>query len=169
MRVESIYKRGVGREHPKGHLIQLLAAIIFFLLWILDSFVFILSIDLIRYIPNIINIIRIVLFIIFLIMGLFLIFRTGYILFHEEMPSSLIKTGIFAHTRHPLYLGVLIIYIGLILLSVSLISIVGFIIAFLLYNWIANFEEKDLEEIFKEEYLEYKKKVPKWIPSIKHG
>ena len=133
--VESIHKRGVGREHPRGHLIQLLAAIIFFLLWILDSFFFMLSIDLIRYIPNIV---RIILFIIPLITGLFLIFRTGHILFQDENPNSLIKTGIHAHTRHPLYLGVLILYIGFIFLTMSINSIVGLNIALLLYNYITN-------------------------------
>ncbi|NVM36250.1 MAG: hypothetical protein HWN81_11700, partial [Candidatus Lokiarchaeota archaeon] len=109
IRLESIHKRGVGREHPRSHLIQLSAAIIFFFIWILDSFIFMFSTILARYMPFII---QIVLFLILLIIGLFLIFRTGHILFHEETPSRLITTGIFAHTRHPLYLGVLIIYLG---------------------------------------------------------
>ena len=163
--MESIHKRGVGREHTRSHLVQLLAAIIFFLIWILDSFIFMFSTVLASYIPFII---RIILFLSLLTIGLFLIFRTGHILFHKEnVASKLIKTGIFAHTRHPLYLGVLMLYLGFILLSMSLISIIGFIIAFILYNWIATFEENDLEKLFKEEYSEYKKKVPKWIPSLK--
>jgi len=37
----------------------------------------------------------------------------------------------------------------------------------LIYNKLANFEENKLEELFGEEYLKYKGKVPKWIPSIK--
>ena len=166
IKLESFHKRGLGQEHPKGHLIQLSALIIFFLIWILDSFIFTLSTVLARYIPFFI---RIIVFLSLLIIGLFLIFRTGHILFNKEnVPSKLIKKGIFAHTRHPLYLGVLIIYLGLIILSVSLLSIIGFIVVFILYNWIATFEENDLEKLFKEEYLEYKKRVPKWIPSFKN-
>ena len=166
IKLESIHKRGVGREHTRSHLVQLLAAIIFFLIWILDSFIFMLSTVLASYIPFIV---RIILFLSLLTIGLFLIFRTGHILFHKENVSSkLIKTGIFAHTRHPLYLGVLMLYLGFILLSMSLISIIGFIIVFILYNWIATFEENALEKLFKEEYSEYKKKVPKWIPSLKN-
>ncbi len=164
VKLESIHKRGVGREHPRSHLIQLLAMIIFFLIWVLDSFIFMFSTVFTQYVPFII---RIVLFLILLVIGLVLIFRTGHILFHEETPSMLITTRIFARTRNPIYLGVLIIYLGFIFLSVSLISIIGFIFALILYNWIVNFEENDLEEIFKEEYKEYKKKVPKWIPSLK--
>ncbi|MCK4371063.1 MAG: isoprenylcysteine carboxylmethyltransferase family protein [Candidatus Lokiarchaeota archaeon] len=166
IKLESIHTRGVGKEHSRSHLIQLLAAFIFFFIWILDSFIFMFSTGLASYIHFII---RIILCLSFLIIGLFLIFRTGHILFNKEnVPSKLIKKGIFAHTRHPLYLGVLIIYLGLILLSVSLLSIIGFIVAFILYNWIATFEESDLEKLFKEEYLEYKKRVPKWIPSFRN-
>jgi len=78
----------------------------------------------------------------------------------------LIKTGLFGHMRHPLYVGILIVYLGFILFSFSLISFIGWIIVFVLYNIIATFEEKDLEKLFKDEYLEYKKNVPKWIPKI---
>ena len=138
--------------------------IIFFVIWILDSFVFRFSTILIRYLPIIIQIIG---FVFFLILGLFLAFRAEHVIFQDEKPNKLITTGILGHTRHPLYLGVLIIYIGFIFLTMSLISILGLIITFLMYNYIASFEENELEEIFKEEYLEYKKKVPKWIPSIR--
>ena len=163
-RVNSINKRGAGKEHPRSSLIQISAAIIFFLIWILDSFIFMFSTILTQYTPFII---QLILFLSLLIIGLVLIFVTGHILFHGEDPSKLIKTGIFSHTRHPLYLGVLLTYLGLVFLSLSLLSIIGLIIVFVLYNWIATFEENDLQEIFKKEYLEYKKKVSKWIPSIK--
>ncbi len=94
---------------------------------------------------------------------------TGHILFHKENKDfKLIKTGIFAYIRHLLYFGVLLIYLGCIFLSVSLISIIGFAFVFFIYNSITKFEEKELETLFKEEYLEYKKKVNKWIPSLKH-
>ncbi|MFX0040271.1 MAG: methyltransferase family protein [Promethearchaeota archaeon] len=160
--MESIHKRGLGEEHPRGHLIQFTAAIIFFLIWILDSFIFMISAFLTNYIPFLV---RVVLFLSLIIIGLFLIFRTGHLLFHkEDTPSKLIKTGIFAHTRHPLYLGVLIIYLAFIFLTISLISIAGFIIVFISYNWLATYEENDLEKIFQEEYIEYKKEVHKWIP-----
>lgn len=75
-----------------------------------------------RYIPFTI---WIRLFLSLLTKGLFLIFLAGHLLFHKEVtPSKLLKTGIFVHTRRPLYLGVLILYIGVIFLSMSLISII---------------------------------------------
>lgn len=162
--MEPIHKQGPGQEHQKSHIIQLFAMIIFFIIWIIDSFIFTFSTILTGYIPIIIQIIG---FISFLTLGLILSFRTGHVIFQAENSNKLITTGILSHTRHPLYLGVLIIYVGFIFLTMSLISIVGLIIAFLLYNYIASFEENELIEIFKEEYLDYKKRVPKWIPSIR--
>ena len=103
-----------------------------------------------------------------LIVGCVLIFVTGHILFHKESESSkLITTGIFSHTRHPLYLGVLILYLGLIFFSFSLLSLIFWIIIIIAYDRIATFEENDLETLFTQEYLDYKKKVPKFIPKIK--
>ena len=163
--MESIHnKRGIGKEHPKSLLIQLSAAIIFFLIWILDSFIFRFSTGVANLVPFIL---RLMLCLLLFTFGCILIFGAGHILFHKKNKSSdLITTGIFAHTRHPIYLGVLLLYIGFILFSFSLISLIGWIIVFILYNRIASFEEKDLEDILKEQYLEYKKKVPKWIPKI---
>jgi protein-S-isoprenylcysteine O-methyltransferase Ste14 len=61
---------------------------------------------------------------------------------------------------------VIILYLGLIIFSLSILSLVGWIIVIILYDRLATFEENDLEEIFKEKYLEYKKEVPKWLPKI---
>jgi protein-S-isoprenylcysteine O-methyltransferase Ste14 len=88
-------------------------------------------------------------------------------LFHEELESpSVIDIGILGHVRHPLYLGVLIIYLGFIVGTLSIISFVIFIIVALIYNKLATYEEKDLERIFGERYLDYKNRVPKWIPRL---
>jgi len=59
----------------------------------------------------------------------------------------------------------LLIYVAFIFLSLSLISIGLFVLIFLVYNWMANFEEKILENLFGEQFLEYKKKVGKWLPN----
>ncbi|MFX1498450.1 MAG: hypothetical protein ACFFBH_13065 [Promethearchaeota archaeon] len=40
-----------------------------------------------------------------------------------------------------------------------------FFIVLLVYNWMVNFKEHILENIFGEEYLNYKKKGSKWIPN----
>ena len=80
--------------------------------------------------------------------------------------TSLIKNGVFAHVRHPMYLSVLLVYIALIVLTMSLVSIITWVIIFIFFNKMVTYEEQDLEKIVAQEYLEYKKKVPKWIPRL---
>lgn len=57
-----------------------------------------------------------------------------------------------------------LIYLGLAVITLSLAAIVVWLIIFAFYNTLANYEENLLEERFGNEYLEYKKKVRKWIP-----
>lgn len=162
--MESNHKRGIGKEHPKSIQIQGFGVLTLFFIWIIDSFIVKFSISLTIYIPLLICLI---ISISLLIIGCVLIFGTGHILFHKKYYfPGLITTGIFSHTRHPLYLGVLIIYLGLIFFSFSFISIIGWIIVFILYDYLASFEKRELEKKYDKKYLEYKKKVPKWFPRI---
>ncbi|MFX0019595.1 MAG: methyltransferase family protein, partial [Candidatus Hermodarchaeota archaeon] len=77
----------------------------------------------------------------------------------------LITTGILEYVRNPMYFGILLIYVSFIFLSISLISIAFFLLVFLVYNRMVNFEEKILESMFGDQFLDYKKKVSKWIPN----
>jgi protein-S-isoprenylcysteine O-methyltransferase Ste14 len=63
-----------------------------------------------------------------------------------------------------MYLGVLMIYLACIFLSVSLISIAIWFVILVIYDKLATFEGKELEKLFGQQYLDYKEKVPKWIP-----
>ena len=47
--------------------------------------------------------------------------------------TSLIKNGVFAHVRHPMYLSVLLVYIALIVLTMSLVSIITWVIIFIFF------------------------------------
>ena len=88
-------------------------------------------------------------------------------LFNNNKPSNtLITEGILERVRHPLYLGILLIYVAFLCLSISLICVGLFIVVLIIYNKMANYEENVLEKLFGNDYLDYKKKVPKWIPKI---
>jgi len=152
----------LGIEAPHGHLYQLASMIIFTLVWILDSFVFSFSIFLNRLIPLLV---RLVIFIIIIAIAYVLIYISHNVLFKTpENKDDLITEGIFKHVRHPMYLGVLLIYLSLNFLSISLISIVIWLIVFVIYDQLATYEENQLEKLFNEKYLQYKEEVPKWIP-----
>ncbi|MHA2472043.1 MAG: methyltransferase family protein [Promethearchaeota archaeon] len=161
-----LHENRLGNEAPHSHLLQGGSLVIFALVWILDSLIFTISIFLSFYIPFLF---RIILFGIIIIIAIVFIQISQKILFNQpENKDELITEGIFGHVRHPLYLGVLLIYLSFIFLSISLISLVVWVIILLIYDRLATFEEKELEKIYKREYLEYKDKIPKWIPRFKN-
>ncbi|HSD63939.1 MAG TPA: isoprenylcysteine carboxylmethyltransferase family protein [Ignavibacteriaceae bacterium] len=83
--------------------------------------------------------------------------------------TYLIVSGPFAHLRNPLYLGNILIYTGLGIMSFALfpwLQIAGFIFFSFQYYLIVKEEEKYLEDTFGEEFIEYKKNVPRFIPRI---
>jgi protein-S-isoprenylcysteine O-methyltransferase Ste14 len=82
---------------------------------------------------------------------------------HSMKAGELMTTGVYGHVRHPLYLGTLLLYLPFTLWSFSLLSIVPWLIAIVAYNKMANYEEQFLTKRFGKEYLEYKKRVRKWI------
>ena len=81
--------------------------------------------------------------------------------------SNLITTGIYRVIRNPVFSGTLIAVLGLTILFKSIISIVYFPILVVLYFWAIIIEERILIEEYGDEYIDYKKKVPKrLIPFI---
>lgn len=80
--------------------------------------------------------------------------------------NALIVTGIHQHVRHPLYAGTFLFIWGLfILIPYTSLIISNFIIT--CYTLIGiRFEEEKLVTEFGSQYEEYKKRVPKIIPSF---
>ena len=81
-----------------------------------------------------------------------------------ERSTVLVTTGMFRYTRNPMYLGLMLILVGVWIVFGSLSPGLP-ILAFL---WIIqrNFilgEERFLEEIFGQQYLSYKGRVRRWI------
>ncbi len=158
---------GLGRhgEHPYGDLGQIIILIGFLAIWILDSFVFKYSTFLYSYAPIYI---RLVVASLFLVFAIYLV-RSGHRAISEDVLSSprLLTDGAFSRVRHPIYLAALLFYIMLIVLTLSMISMLVFAGIFLFCNYIAAYEEKVLEQKYGQDYRDYKKSVPKWIPRLK--
>ncbi len=83
--------------------------------------------------------------------------------------SSLCTAGPYSRTRNPLYIGNMLIYIGIVFFSGGslmweflLIVIVFFSIQ---YYFIIQLEEKKLLELFQDEYVNYQKNVPAIVPN----
>ena len=79
-------------------------------------------------------------------------------------PTVLQDKGPFAISRHPMYLGMFSILLGTaILLGVVTAVILSFVYVGLM-EWIfMPTEEKNLQEAFGDQYLEYRKRVRRWI------
>ncbi len=78
--------------------------------------------------------------------------------------NRLIVAGPFTIVRHPMYLGGIIGAIGLALFAGSLFGIIYSVILALVLSHIADVEEEDLQARFGNEYIVYKKRVPKLFP-----
>ena len=79
---------------------------------------------------------------------------------------TMIDSGVYARVQHPMYMGTFLIYVGLALLTLSFLAFGALVGIFLVYNYVATYEEKDLVRVFGESYLDYCKRVPKWIPRL---
>jgi len=78
--------------------------------------------------------------------------------------SVLVTGGVFAVSRNPMYAGMMLILFGI---AVMLGSLMPFVIVaftgFLLNRLFVVPEEKMLEEIFGDEFRQYRRRVRKWI------
>ena len=81
-----------------------------------------------------------------------------------EPSTVLVTKGMYRLTRNPMYLGLLLILIGV----AVLFGTVGALLPIPVFAWIIHSqfivgEERFLEEIFGPSYLSYKKSVRRWI------
>ncbi len=83
--------------------------------------------------------------------------------------TFLIISGPFAHVRNPLYVGNILMYTGLGIMSYALfpwLQIAGFLFFSLQYHFIVKEEETYLKKTFGEEYQKYLQNVPGFIPRL---
>lgn len=79
-------------------------------------------------------------------------------------PTHFIKTGSFKYSRNPIYLGFLLILIGIGLLFGTFSGFTGAVVFFIVVDlWYIPFKENKLGQIFGEEYFEYKRNVRRWV------
>jgi protein-S-isoprenylcysteine O-methyltransferase Ste14 len=82
--------------------------------------------------------------------------------------DELVQEGIFAHARNPLYLGNLLGLMGLLIIHNSPAGyLVGPPFYALAYWTIVTAEEDYLTRRFGEEYLQYCRRVPRFLPSLR--
>jgi len=81
-------------------------------------------------------------------------------------PERIVSTGIYAWTRNPMYLGHLIYIAGLAITFQSLPALLLLIGVLPWYRGRVRHDEERLEEMFGQEYLDYKSRVKRWLPGL---
>jgi protein-S-isoprenylcysteine O-methyltransferase Ste14 len=83
--------------------------------------------------------------------------------------TYLVVSGAYSHVRNPLYVGNILMYLGIGIMSMSLypyLQIIALWFFYFQYDQIINEEEKFLATKFGNEYQDYLDNVPRLIPSI---
>lgn len=82
-------------------------------------------------------------------------------------PQALVRTGLYAHVRHPRYLQLLLIQLGWAMSANYLAPYAVLVLWLPAVYLIALLEERELRERFGEEYVQYCREVPRFLPRYK--
>ena len=79
--------------------------------------------------------------------------------------GPLVETGPFGFVRNPLYIGNIMLWVGMALTArlVWMAPVVALLLA-MEYDAIVRWEEELLKSRYGDEYVQYAKRVPRWVP-----
>jgi protein-S-isoprenylcysteine O-methyltransferase Ste14 len=152
-------------EHAVSDIGQLVLACLLAATWIADSFFLKYTTFLNDHVPLAV---RIPLAVALLGLSAYLAWTGMSMVFGETREEPVvIRTGVFRVVRHPIYLSEMLLYLGLLMLSLSLAAAVVWCMAVVFLHYISRWEEKLLLARFGEEYAQYMRDVPMWIPRLR--
>lgn len=165
-RREAIQARDdITGEHTFGDAGQILFACLFGVVWIADTFFLKYTTFPSRYLPWAA---RVVPGVVLAALSGFLT-RTGLsIVFGEEREEpEVIRKSVFGIVRHPIYLSEILLYLAFLMFSTSLAAAFVCLCAIGFLHYISRYEERLLLARFGEEYEQYMRDVPMWIPRLR--
>ncbi|WP_255571217.1 methyltransferase family protein [Halomarinibacterium sedimenti] len=81
----------------------------------------------------------------------------------EKNKTKLVTKGLFSISRNPIFLGIMIANIGLFLVIPNAFTLLIISLSTISINTQIRLEEEFLKSEFEDEYLEYTRKVRRWI------
>lgn len=92
-------------------------------------------------------------------------FKTGRITpIGIEAPKKLITTGLYKHSRNPIYLAIIAMFLGRFLIKGDFLLLVSFVVSIpLLHLTVVYKEEPELYDKFGKSYKKYCADVPRWL------
>jgi protein-S-isoprenylcysteine O-methyltransferase Ste14 len=162
-------RTGLGAEHPLNDSLQAVISALFFGVWGLDSFLFHFSTVQAGVVPVLV---RIPLVTLSFALGIYLVAKSEIAVFGRTLVGiigepKLVTTGVYSWLRHPMYLGSLLVLLGFFFATLSILSLLVWIGLFIFFDRMATYEEQDLIRILDEQYINYQKQVPNWLPRIR--
>jgi protein-S-isoprenylcysteine O-methyltransferase Ste14 len=153
-------RHGLGAENPINDRAQLGFFLVFLIVWAIDSFTLHFAFN---YLGLISLLISVPIGIVSFIVGVNLVKKSEAVVFNNTERKA-INTGVYAKVRHPMYLGTLLILLGFTVATLSILSFIVWVIFFVFIDRMATYEEKDLVKLLDQQYLDYQRRVHKWIP-----
>lgn len=80
-----------------------------------------------------------------------------------EMKTKLVTHGLFRFSRNPIFLGLILNFIGLFLITPNTVTLLLMIIGSIIIQFQVRLEEQHLTNSFGNEYLDYKKRVRRFM------
>jgi protein-S-isoprenylcysteine O-methyltransferase Ste14 len=152
-------RHGIGAENPINDRAQVVFVLVFFVIWGIDSF-------LLHFPLNVLGLnslfISVAIGFIPFIIGCYFVGKSASVVF-SNTEGKVIDTGVYGIVRHPMYLGELLILLGFSIATLSILSFIVLIVFFIFLDRMASYEEKDLTRILGQKYIDYQKRVHKWI------
>ncbi|MCH8347031.1 MAG: isoprenylcysteine carboxylmethyltransferase family protein [Proteobacteria bacterium] len=79
-------------------------------------------------------------------------------------PENIVTSGPFRFSRHPMYLGMLLVLVGTTMLYGTVLSLVFPLAFFIIANWwYIPFEESKMADVFGDAFTVYKARVRRWL------
>ena len=149
---------GLTGEHAIGDIGQILFGVLFLATWIADTFFLKYTVFLNYIIPYTLR--GVIGGVCLIASGVFVIDGHKQVFFTRRSHPAVIREGVFGLVRHPVYLGEILFYAGLMLISLSIAAGLVLIGAVAFLVFIAQYEEKCLLERFGGQYSDYMQAVP---------
>lgn len=96
----------------------------------------------------------------------FITIYNGWKAIHKSR-GEFVTHGVYRYVRHPQYSGLILITIGLMVQWPTILALIMWPVLIMMYIRLARKEEGDVEEMYGHLYLEYKKRVPMFLPNFK--
>ena len=157
-------RSGLLEEHPWGDVGQIVLAIVFFAVWIVDTF----FLHYTTFVNSQVSFgLRASIGIVNVLVALYLARSSMRIVYGETRETPrVIREGVYGIVRHPMYLSEILLCAGFLLFSLSLAAACIWLVAIGFLQVIARYEERALLAHFDKDYRNYMQEVPRWLPRM---